>query len=139
MDKNTRERNKFGKNLSDVEKEGVNLWVNPCVDSSQKDEEEMALDSPQDSDSIDKSEDSKVKSFDLNWSGVSCISINCLYISSKFAFHIGSENFGVAEYVIRLENCVSMFGLWFYSQRASNQNTCLSSRYPTWPIGHSSA
>jgi hypothetical protein len=66
MDKNTQERNKFGKNRSDAEKEGVNLWVNPCVDSSQKDEEEMALDSPQDSDSINKSEDFKVKSFDLN-------------------------------------------------------------------------
>lgn len=128
MDKNTQERNNFGKNMSDAEKEGVNLWVNPCVDSSQKDEEEMALDSPQDSDSINKSEDFKVKSFDLNWSGLSCISINCLYISSKFAFDIGPENFGVAKYVIRLENCVSMFGLWFYSQRASNQNACLSSR-----------
>ena len=76
MDRNARDTNKFSKNTSDVEKEGVSLWVNPCVDSSHKGEEEMALDSPQDSDSIEKSEDFKVKSFDLNWSGISCISIN---------------------------------------------------------------
>ena len=93
MDKNTRERNKFNKNLSDVEKEGVNLWVNPCVDSSHKDEEEMALDSPQDSDSIDKSEDFKVKSDALNWSGLSWISINCIYALSLRL--ILDPNFGI--------------------------------------------
>lgn len=97
-DKNAREKNKSSKNLSDVEKEGANLWVNPYVNSSHEDEEKMVLNSPQDS--IDKSEDFKVKSFNLNWSGVSCISINCVCIYvCMYILRLHSTldpNFGIA-------------------------------------------
>lgn len=83
VDKNARDKNKLTKNLSDVEKEGANLWANPDVNSSSEGEENMALDSPQDS--IDKSEDSKVKSFDLN-----CIYALQLFSTLGLSFGIAS-------------------------------------------------